>query len=154
MEPKEKLDQEIRELLESQKLAVLATHGQGQPYTSLVAFSSSSDLQEIYFATSRTTRKFDNITANPKVSLLVDSRSNDVSDFHLARAATALGEASEADDPERQRIARLLLTKHPHLNDFVQSPTSAMLRVRVKTYYLVSSFQKVRELHMDLNQQT
>lgn len=91
MDPKEHLDQEIRELLESQKLAVLATHGQGQPYTSLVAFASSTDLREIYFATSRSTRKYDNVTANPKVSLLVDNRSNDVSDFHLAMAATALG---------------------------------------------------------------
>ena len=152
MDPKENLDQEIRELLESQKLAVLATQGQGQPYTSLVAFASSPDLQEIYFATSRSTRKYENVTANPKVSLLVDNRSNDVSDFHLAKAATALGEVREADDPERQHIARLFLTKHPHLDDFVQSPTSALLRVRVKTYYLVSSFQKVRVLHMDLNQ--
>jgi len=32
------------------------------------------------------------------------------------------------------------------LKDFVNSPTCALLRVRVETYYLVNRFQEVTEL--------
>lgn len=148
MEKKETLIQQVRELLQSQQLSVLATHNKGQPYASLVAFAAAQDLKEIYFATSRTTRKYANLTADPRVAVLVDSRSNRVSDFHRATAATVVGKAHEVDDEERDSIARLYLSKHPHLKEFVQSPTCALLRVRVKTYYLVSKFQKVMELHI------
>ena len=40
---------EIKELLESQPLGVLATQNRGQPYTSIVAFSSSDDLRSLFF---------------------------------------------------------------------------------------------------------
>lgn len=148
MDNKEALVQEIRKLLQSQKLAVLATNNQGQPYTSLVAFAATDDLQEIYFATSRTTRKYANLTDDSRVSMLIDSRSNQVSDFHQAVAATIIGQASEPEQSERDSLVRLYLNKHPHLQDFLSSPNSAMLRIRVKTFYLVSKFQKVMELHL------
>lgn len=148
MEKKETLIQQVRELLQSQQLSVLATHNKGQPYASLVAFAATQDLKEIYFATSRATRKYANLKADPRVAMLVDSRSNEVTDFHRATAATVVGEAREVDDAQRDSIARLYLARHPHLKEFVQSPTCALLRVRVKTYYLVSKFQKVMELHI------
>jgi nitroimidazol reductase NimA-like FMN-containing flavoprotein (pyridoxamine 5'-phosphate oxidase superfamily) len=148
MENKETLVQQVRKLLQSQQLAVLATHSKGQPYASLVAFVATDDLKEIYFVTSRSTRKYANLTGDPRVALLVDSRSNEASDFHRATAATVVGEAREADDSEKDAIARVYLSKHPHLKDFVQSPTCALLKVRASTYYLVSTFQNVMELHI------
>jgi nitroimidazol reductase NimA-like FMN-containing flavoprotein (pyridoxamine 5'-phosphate oxidase superfamily) len=148
MENKETLVQQVRELLQSQQLAVLATHHKGQPYASLVAFAAGDDLREIYFATSRTTRKYANLSSDPRVALLVDSRSNEVSDFHRAAAATIVGEAQEVDEREREEVTQRYLLKHPHLEDFVRSPTCAILRVRAQTYYLVSKFQKVMELHI------
>jgi hypothetical protein len=44
MEDKESIRQVLRELLSSQKLAVLSTHHSGQPYASRVAFACSDDL--------------------------------------------------------------------------------------------------------------
>ena len=38
----------IRELFESQKLAVLGTQNEGQPYANLVAFAPSEDLKSLY----------------------------------------------------------------------------------------------------------
>ncbi|MEJ2586676.1 MAG: pyridoxamine 5'-phosphate oxidase family protein [Deltaproteobacteria bacterium] len=139
---------EIRELLEFQPLAVLATQAQGAPYASLVAFVASEDLKKLYFATSRSTRKYANLAADPRAALLVDSRSNAVSDFHQARAVTAVGRSGEVDDRERDAVIRRYLEKHPHLKMFVHSPTCALLGLTVNTFYLVSTFQKVMEVHM------
>jgi len=50
----------LAELFRSQNLATLATHNDGQPYASLVAFYAADDLKHIYFVTPKTTRKFAN----------------------------------------------------------------------------------------------
>jgi len=134
--------------LEFQPLAVLATQAQGAPYASLVAFVASEDLKKLYFATSRSTRKYANLTADSRAALLVDSRSNAVTDFHQAKAVTAVGRIREVDDPERDGVIRRYLKKHPHLTTFVHSPTCALLGLAVNTFYLVSTFQKVMEVHM------
>jgi len=139
----------IKGLLTSQQLAVLATQGGGQPYSSLVAFAATDDLKHLLFATTRTTRKFANLSAESRVAMLVDSRSNQDSDFHNAIAVTAMGTAREVDDREREHFLKLYLRKHPYLQEFIGSPTCALLRVRVDKYYMVSRFQNVMELHVN-----
>ena len=137
---------EVAELLDSQPLAVLATHQAGHPYTSLVAFSASDDLRHLFFATTRATRKFANISADPRVSMLIDNRANDVSDFRSARAVTAKGhvEVLELEGARREKDA--FLARHPHLDRFVLAESCAFLCVNVATYYLVTRFQNVVEL--------
>jgi len=53
-----KVKRDLKKLLQSQPLAVLATQSRGQPYASLIAFASSDDLKSLYFATTRATRKY------------------------------------------------------------------------------------------------
>ena len=138
----------LAELLESQKLAVLSTDHQGQPYGSLVCFASTEDLKEILFATTRSTRKFDNLKGNPKVALVIDSRENAERDLHAAMAVTATGEAQETTSADAASYLEIYLKKHPYLKDFLRSPTCALVRVRVDTYYLVRRFQAVTEIHV------
>jgi heme iron utilization protein len=145
----DKIKRDLRQLLESQPLAVLATQQGGQPYASLVAFSSSDDLKRLYFATSRSTRKYAGLSAEPRVALLVDNRSNKPSDFRLAMAATATGKAVEVLPAERDMVMSLHLAKHPHLKDFVNSPSCALCEVRVRTFFVVTRFQNVLEVHTE-----
>jgi heme iron utilization protein len=142
------VEEMIRTLFRTQKLAVLSTHSSGQPYASLVAFVVSEDLKHLYFATARTTRKFQNLDADPRVAMLMDSRSNLESDIHGAVAVTATGTACEIAGREKDEGVRLYLTKHPYLQDFVQAESCALIRMSVQTYYLVSRFQQVMELHV------
>jgi heme iron utilization protein len=120
----------------------------GQPYASLVVFAATQDLKSLLFATTRATRKYDNLSHDPRVALLIDSRSNLNSDIHGAIAVTATGIAEEVGEKEKEALLKIYLAKHPHLKDFVHSPTCALLRVKVETYYLVSKFQKVFELRI------
>jgi nitroimidazol reductase NimA-like FMN-containing flavoprotein (pyridoxamine 5'-phosphate oxidase superfamily) len=149
MKPDDRRRQSLKDLLDSQKLAVLGTHREGQPYGSLVSFAATEDLKQLLFATTRSTRKYENLTADARVSMLIDNRSNRDADIHEATAVTATGRADELEGTEKERFLRLYLAKHPYLQDFVNAPTCALLRVRVETYYLVNRFQEVTELHAE-----
>lgn len=138
--------EKIRGLLVSQRLAVLATSQRGQPYTSLVAFAFSDDLRRLFFATTRATRKFANLQAEPRVSLLIDNRSHRSDDFREAIAVTALGRAQEVGDSERSALLDLYLERHAGLQEFATAPTCALLQVEVTRYSLVSRFQNVVEV--------
>jgi nitroimidazol reductase NimA-like FMN-containing flavoprotein (pyridoxamine 5'-phosphate oxidase superfamily) len=117
--------EDLKKLFTTQPLAVLSTQNKGQPYASLVAFAASEDLKSLFFATTRATRKYANLSSEPQVAMLVDSRSNEVSDFRWAMAVTATGEAEEVEGEEKERVSKIYLEKHPHLDDFISSPSCA-----------------------------
>lgn len=148
MEKAEDIKKLIRNLFASQNLAVLATHNDDQPYASLVAFVASEDFKYLYFVTPKTTRKFDNLTTNPRVAILINNSTNQAADFHRAISVTAVGEAEEISGAERERALSLYLAKHPHLEEFAKSPTCALVRVKAGSYFLVKNFQKVLEFHL------
>jgi nitroimidazol reductase NimA-like FMN-containing flavoprotein (pyridoxamine 5'-phosphate oxidase superfamily) len=143
-----KIKRDLKKLLQSQPLAVLATQSRGQPYASLIAFASSDDLKSLYFATTRSTRKYANLSSDSRVAVLVDNRSNKASDFRWAMAATATGTAKEVDPDEKEGTLDLYLSKHPHLKEFVHSPTCALCEIRVQTFFVVTRFQHVVEVHV------
>ena len=148
MNIKRAAEKSLRKLLTSQGLAALATHNEEGPYCSLVAFVASDDLQHLLFATSRNTRKYERLAADGRVALLIDSRENQEADFHEAAAVTAVGAAAEVAPEELGDALRLYLARHPYLQEFVNSPSCAMLKVDVRTYYLVERFQHVVEIHV------
>jgi nitroimidazol reductase NimA-like FMN-containing flavoprotein (pyridoxamine 5'-phosphate oxidase superfamily) len=137
----------VRNLLNSQRLAVLSTQMSGQPYSNLIAFAVTPDLKGILFATTRATRKYANLTTEPRVSLLMDNRSNQETDFGEASAVTILGTAAEVLGPDRESYLPVYLQKHPYLEEFVSSPTCALIRVKVEKYIMVTQFQEVREIY-------
>jgi nitroimidazol reductase NimA-like FMN-containing flavoprotein (pyridoxamine 5'-phosphate oxidase superfamily) len=142
------LEHLLRNMFASQNLAVLGTQKESQPYANLIAFAASDDLKSLYFATARATRKYANIEADPRVTVLIDNRSNQDSDFSQAAAVTATGRAKEVVDSKRDEVLAIYLAKHPMLEEFVRSPTCVLLEVEVQTYYLVRRFQNVMELHV------
>lgn len=139
----------LQNLCNKQTLAVLCTHNKGGPYGSLVAFANTDNLREIVFATLRTTRKYANIDADKHVALLIDNRSNKTADFRQATAATAIGYVREITKKKNSRYLRLYLKKHPHLKEFIEAPTCALLCIVVDKYYIVNRFQQVVELHLN-----
>lgn len=136
----------LDDLLASQPLAVLATESGGRPYTNLIAFAADGRAR-VFFATTRSTRKWNYVTANHAVSVLVDDRTNRELDFHEAAAATGLGSAEVCAGAARTRGLDLLLRRHPHLVDFLTSPSTDILLVRITDWYVVERFQAVT--HVD-----
>ena len=148
MEADGELSRRLRELFQSQKLAVLSTPGEGGAYASLVGFAATDDLEGLLFATSRGTRKYANLMGESHAAMLVDNRSNQDSDFHDAIAVTATGRVEEVTGANRDALLEAYLGKHPHLAEFANAPTCALLRLAVDTYYVVQRFQDVVEVRV------
>jgi nitroimidazol reductase NimA-like FMN-containing flavoprotein (pyridoxamine 5'-phosphate oxidase superfamily) len=138
----------LTNLFAFQKLAVVATSDQGQPYASLVAFAVDENLAHLYFVTPRSTRKYAYLSAEERVAVLVNNSSNSDADFHRAVSVTARGRARELTGKEREAPLNRYLAKHPYLRDFAAAPSCALIDVRVETYYLVKNFQNVTEWHL------
>ena len=113
-----------------------------------MGFVVSDDLKTLLLVTGRATRKYANLSAESRVALLVDNRSHEASDVQEAMAVTILGDAEEVSGVERDRLLRVYLAKHPHLEQFASSPSCALFRIDVKSYYLVRRFQEVTELRV------
>jgi nitroimidazol reductase NimA-like FMN-containing flavoprotein (pyridoxamine 5'-phosphate oxidase superfamily) len=143
MEDREELRIRMKDLFSVQKLAVLSTQSEGQPYASLVSFVATDDLKHLLFATSRATRKYANLAADARAALLIDSRSNRDSDLQRAIAVTATGTVDEIQGKDRDRLVGLYLKKHSSLDEFVNSPSNALLRMKVESYVVVRRFQNV-----------
>lgn len=139
----------VRRLLETQLLAVLGTHHEGEPYTNLVGFAATPDLRHLLFATGRATRKHANLVADARAAMTIDDRSNRPADFTEASAATAVGVVEDYGPDDRASFETVFLTRHPHLEAFVKSPSCVPLRLRVSVYHVVTRFQHVVELHLD-----
>ena len=149
MDKTDEIRRSLKDLLSTQSLAVLSTHQEGQPYASLVAFAATEDLKHLFFVTPKTTRKFANLSADCRVAMLINSSQNENADFHRAISVTMVGSAEEVSGSDKQKYLRFYLKRHPYLQDFVQSPTSALVRVNARSYYLVKNFQNVMELHIN-----
>jgi heme iron utilization protein len=58
-------------------------------------------------------------------------------------AVTAVGRVVELTADRKAEMLDRYLEKHPHLKEFVEAPTCALLRLEVEVYVTVERFQKV-----------
>ncbi len=140
------LMESLKSLMREQKLAVLASFHEGEPYTNLVGFVSSDDLKYMFFVTPVATRKYSYLTAFRKASMMIDNRSNDERDFRDAMAVNATGKVMEVEKTDDHKA--LYLGKHPYLQDFLLSASSALMRMEVSSYIVASRFHNVVTIDM------
>ncbi len=138
------VESEIRELCLEQPFAVLATQGEGQPYTNLISFAVSENLGQLVFSTPAQTRKYDLITKNKKVSLMIDNRDQQPESINLIRAITITGTARILEDSkEIAHWSNLLIKRHHYLERFIKSPSSSLILVDIIRFFYVRRFQEV-----------
>ena len=141
----QELRKRVNELLINQRLAVLSSNMNDQPYPSLVAFAHTEDLQTLFFATLRSSKKYENIKSNPKISMLIDNRGNSPKDISNAIAVSVFGTVSEINS-EDEKVRDIYLGKHPYLKDFIEMQDCALLKIKVDEVKVVSNFQNVDTL--------
>ena len=135
-------EERIRNLASGQLYGVLCTQADEQPYGSVVAFAFTDDLSRFVFATTRATRKYRLLQACRNVALVVDSRGDFPREMMKIEAFTVTGKAEETDAPD---YAAMLIDRHPQLKTFITSPSTSIFVVRTVRFFIVSSFQEVRE---------
>jgi uncharacterized protein YhbP (UPF0306 family) len=112
------------------------------PYGSVVAFAFDQDLRSFVFATPTATRKFRLLCGCSRVALVVDNRGRFPDDLMKVGAVTVTGRAQQLEpDHEYDKWAGLLTARHPYLESFVKSPSTALFRVDVVRFFHVTRFQ-------------
>ena len=140
------LPERIRDLVEGEPFAVLATQGDAQPYGSVIALAVSADLTQAAFCTSRATRKYSLLERCDRVALVIDDRSKHGDDIRCVSAVTATGRAAElAPGADRDHWQAELLARHPYLEEFLASPSCAVFLVEIVRYLHVVRFQEVSQ---------
>ncbi|RQD85240.1 pyridoxamine 5'-phosphate oxidase family protein [Methanosalsum natronophilum] len=143
---------DLRYLFDTYSLAALATSDHdNRPYINLVTVAVTQDLKHILFSTNMFTQKYNNISNNPKVSLLLDSRKNSITDLYDAIAVTVIGTCTELGSDELPYFLEIYLNKNPELADFVHSKDNVLFKVEVEKYILVKNFKDVFELNMNVS---
>jgi len=137
----------VKALDQAQPHAVLATSGPDGPHTSLVSYAFTSDRQGLLFATPKKSRKFLNIQKEPRVSLLVDTRTNTPKDYLGAEALSVFGHAYPLRKSKRRdEFEKIFLKKHPRLAYFLKASSIVLVLVKVDRFSHVAQFQSVSAL--------
>jgi heme iron utilization protein len=122
-----------RELILGHDLCVLATCGEAGPLASLMAYASAPDCRRIYLTTLAGSAKWRNLTFDPRVSLLIDSRER-LAEAGRGRvsALTVFGRHTPLDDGgERDRASAMLMAANPGLSEILGDPGGRVVAVAV-----------------------
>jgi nitroimidazol reductase NimA-like FMN-containing flavoprotein (pyridoxamine 5'-phosphate oxidase superfamily) len=130
---------DIQELLQTHKICVLATVSEGEPHCSLMSYATDDNCREIYMATHRETKKYRNLTVNPSVSLLVDSRQDEAaSPAAQTKALTISGTFQRNIDKNKIAAIRTrLFERHDELKKIFNDPHTEIIVVKIRTVQLL-----------------
>ncbi len=133
----------IESILQTCRLAVLATEAHGQPHASLIAITPVHGFRQIIFATYSNTRKFENILHNSRVAVLIQGENIDSSNEQKSFALTAYGHAQVVEASELEETVHAHLERHPDLLSLLNSGNSALIRIKVEAYQVARGIDDV-----------
>lgn len=139
------IERAIKTLCAGELFAVLASQNGVQPVTNLISFATTDDLNHMIFSTPIETRKYGFIKANEKVSILIDNRSDGFKNLNKISAISAIGIARFPSIDESEKWEKILIDKHPNLEEFIKSRTTATVVINISYYTYVRRFQEVIE---------
>jgi hypothetical protein len=62
---------------------------------------------------------------------------------------TIIGKAGEVANANRKEWERVYLEKQPHMEEFLHAPPTALIKVDIESFILVSCFQNVTILKIE-----
>lgn len=129
---------DIQKIISENKVCVMATVADGAPHCSLMSYATDNECREIYMATLKDTKKYRNLTINPSVSLLIDTRDADPKDKTRALTVTGVFQAVE-NDKKIAAIREALIKKHPDFKDFFNNPDTQIIVIKATSLQLLDS---------------
>ena len=132
--------EEMKFLVKNKKACVMATATDNNPHCSLMMYVTDDDCHEIYMVTSRKTKKFHNLSENPSVSLLIDTREEDYgSQNPMSRALTISGVFTQlGDENKKSKIRSEMASKHPNIRDLIKNPNSEIICIKIVSLLLLN----------------
>jgi general stress protein 26 len=129
----------MKGIIRSQDICVLATVSGNKPHCSLMAYLTDEECRTIYLITHKHTTKYQNLAANPSLSLLIDTRLiHRGENRQKAKALTVNGVFERIEDSDKRlKILSGFSEKHDHLKEFVGHPDAEILAVRIHSLQLL-----------------
>jgi nitroimidazol reductase NimA-like FMN-containing flavoprotein (pyridoxamine 5'-phosphate oxidase superfamily) len=143
------IKENIEGVLKTSGFAVLATEGNGQPHTSLIAITPFGNFRQLIFATNRNTRKYRNLSHNNKVAVLIESGVVNVKGPEKSVVLTIIGHAEEIRIAEKEGAYQAHLNRHPEMESFMLSSDCALIRVMAQSYQVVYGIDEIRWITAD-----
>ena len=134
----------IKALIQSRDLCVLSTVSGGKPHCSLMSYVTDITCSTFYMLTLIGTKKYRNLESNSAVSLLIDTREEDIDHRRKdIRALTVTGVFQPIEDlSEQKRVLQQLLERNPHLKEFAESAGAKVFSVRAKAFQLLDGVSR------------
>ena len=129
----------MKALVREKDMCVLATVSNNRPRCSVMAYVANDACTEIYMVSHKDTQKYRNLTDNPNVSLLIDTRDEDMGPKRSkARALTVSGIFREIKEKEsKDRIRAKLVERHPHIREFAHHPDAEVFSIKATSFLLL-----------------
>lgn len=142
---------QIKSLVLQKDSCVMATSFRDKPHCSLMVYAVNDTCKEIYMVTHKKGTKYHNLKKNPHVSLLMDTRDENLGKRpNKVLALTVQGEFEEISTEDRKREIRdMLLAGHPHLKDFMKDPNAEVFTVHVVSFLLLDGLTKAHFQNAD-----
>ena len=139
----------IEGALQTSRFAVLATEGNGQPHTSLIAITPFGSFRQLIFATYRNTLKYRNLAHNRKVAVLVESGDVNMKGMKESVVLTIIGYTEEISKEENEAAYQAHLKRHPEMESFMLSSDCALFMVIAQSYQVVYGIDDIRWITAD-----
>ena len=133
----------VMNILENNDLCVLCTCSHDIPDASLMLYICDEKCEKMYMLTLKESTKYGNIAANPKVSLLVDTREQALVPETQTQALTIHGDAYilEPDTVSRGLIDQLV-KKHGRLSNLASNDSVWVIEVVIREVLFLENVDK------------
>ena len=127
-----------QKMLEENNLCVLATCSNDSPNSSLMHYLYDGSSMNIFMLSLRGSVKHNNITANPQVSLLIDTRVNVSQTGMPVMALTVYGKAVFIQDPQRhQTVVDQMAGRYKSLAKLASDSRCLVIQVQMEKMLLL-----------------
>jgi uncharacterized pyridoxamine 5'-phosphate oxidase family protein len=130
------IKEHIEGALQTSRFAVLATVGNGQPHTSLIAITPFGSIRQLIFATYRNTLKYRNLTNNSKAAILIESGGVNMKGLSNSIVLTIIGHTKEII-ADNEAAFQVHLKRHPEMESFMSSNDCALILFIAQSYQVV-----------------
>jgi heme iron utilization protein len=144
MDEQKTIKEYIERALLTSRFAVLATEGNGQPHTSLIAITPFGNLRQLIFATYRNTLKYRNIAHNNKVAVLIEGEYLSTKGQKESTVLTIIGHIEEISAEENEAAYQAHLKRHPEMGSFMLSSDCALMLVVARSYQVVNGIDDIK----------
>ena len=133
-----KMFDKVEKILQENTLCVLCTDGEGIPHCSLMTYMPSDNLKILYMISIQESKKYKNLSSNPDVSVLIDTRQRiSYQEDKKIISVTFEGVYEPIEQKEIEQIKARFGKEHPELDEILKSQNVVIFSIKLNSFLLL-----------------